>query len=374
VLKEIAERLERDGEECWQAIEGLATLDPAASRSIIEALWPWARLPGVATLLSLLAGARDEVMRAAARSALDRFHAELGRPVSLTRAGPFLPETDQVRPGESSDREARERPGRSLLPADRGELGIVHSVVTPVDGRGRGSVVISVRRKAQRRTAMFLCDLLLGIIDVVGEVEPESNRAGRLFDELIDDRAGLCVLDAHELALGLLAGSLMLGDGHPPPPVRDWIDGTLGPEFQPAVLPASKSARATLPIELGEMPERVRDVFDACPSWLDDSALAQELAEEIWLREGRVAADPDCDAGAYRYLFEHRLIHRLELYRRMLLWMGWLWRWSGQPELSRSAQVLADQLSDDQYAVPSHPFHVELTTRSLKAAQARTHP
>jgi hypothetical protein len=32
---------------------------------------------------------------------------------------------------------------------------------------------------------------------------------------------------------------------------------------------------------------------------------------------------------------------------------------------------MAAQLSDEQYAVPSHPFTVELTTRSLLAAQAR---
>ena len=328
---------------------------------------------GVETLLSLLAGARDQGCEPppvplwidSTPSSGDLYHSPgQGR---LTRDRPGALRRVQRPRGPRA-------PGHSPLPAGRGELGIVHSVVTPVDGRGRGSVVISVRRNAQRRTAMFLCDVLLGIIDVVGEVEPESNRAGRLFDDLIDDRAGLCVQDAHELALGLLAGSLMLGDGHPPHPVRDWIDGTLGPEFQPAALPASMALERLCRSSLGEMPERVRDVFDACPSWLDDSALAQELAEEIWLREGRVAADPDRDAGAYRFLFEHRLIHRLELYRRMLLWMGWLWRCSGQPELSRSAQVLADQLSDDQYAVPSHPFHVELTTRSLKAAQARTHP
>jgi len=55
----------------------------------------------------------------------------------------------------------------------------------------------------------------------------------------------------------------------------------------------------------------------------------------------------------------------------MLLWMAWLWKCSGQVELSKSAWALASQLSDEQYAVPSHPFTVELTTRSLKAAQVR---
>jgi hypothetical protein len=374
VLEEIAERLEGNVEECWQALEGLAKLDPAASRSIIDALSTLARQPGVEMLLSLLAGARDPETRAAARSALDRSGGARGQQTSPVMSGPPVATGGQVNSRESVDRPARDRPGRTHLSGELGQFEIVHSVVTPVDGRGRGSIVISVRRNAQRRTAMFLCDVLWGILDVVGEVEPESSCAGRLFDDLLDDRAGLCAQGAPELALGLLAGSLMLGEGRPPRPVRDWIDGTLGPGFEPAAVPASFAGSGVEPCGRGEMPERVREILDACASWLDDSALAQELAEEIWLREGRVAADPDRDSGAFRFLFEHRLIHRLELYRRMLLWMGWLWNCSGQPELSRSAQTLACQLSDDQYAVPSHPFHVELTTRSLKAAQARMHP
>ena len=67
---------------------------------------------------------------------------------------------------------------------------------------------------------------------------------------------------------------------------------------------------------------------------------------------------------------EHRLIGRLELYARMLLWMAWAWHADGRQELSRSAFALAAQLSDQQYAVPSHPFPVGPTTRSLLAAQA----
>jgi hypothetical protein len=37
--------------------------------------------------------------------------------------------------------------------------------------------------------------------------------------------------------------------------------------------------------------------------------------------------------------------------------------------LARSSLALAWQLSDPQHAVPSHPFTVALTTRSLVAAQ-----
>jgi hypothetical protein len=53
----------------------------------------------------------------------------------------------------------------------------------------------------------------------------------------------------------------------------------------------------------------------------------------------------------------------------MLLWMAWFWKCSGSPDLSTSALACASELSDAQYAVPSHPFTVELTSRSLIAAQ-----
>jgi hypothetical protein len=55
----------------------------------------------------------------------------------------------------------------------------------------------------------------------------------------------------------------------------------------------------------------------------------------------------------------------------MLLWMAWFWEAGGDEELARSAQVLAWQLADEQYAVPSHPFAVALTARSLDAAQEK---
>jgi hypothetical protein len=93
-----------------------------------------------------------------------------------------------------------------------------------------------------------------------------------------------------------------------------------------------------------------------------------ELAEEIVLREGRVAANPTRDSGAYRYLFEHRILHRLELYRRMLLWMARYWECAGERALAESAQLFATQLSDEQFAVPGHPFALVLLAQSLDAA------
>ena len=47
-----------------------------------------------------------------------------------------------------------------------------------------------------------------------------------------------------------------------------------------------------------------------------------------------------------------------------------VWRAGPATLLLISAFALAAQISDEQYAVPSHPFTVALSTRSLQAAQA----
>ncbi len=248
---------------------------------------------------------------------------------------------------------------------------IVGSLVTPVDGQGRGTIVVSIRQSGQRRTAAFWCDVQQGILDVVGDVEPDTPSAGCLLNEWIDHTGGDCACDVPWLAVRLLGGSLLLCGPAVPGPVRDWLDGTLGPAFQPSELPGIVPGLEETVIPVQELAARAHDVLDACPSWLDRSALTFELAEEITLREGLSAPDPDRDSGAYRFLFEHLLIHRLELYRRMLFWMSWVWQGSGRTELARSAFALACQLSDEQYEVPSHPFTVALSTRSLEAAQAR---
>jgi hypothetical protein len=113
-----------------------------------------------------------------------------------------------------------------------------------------------------------------------------------------------------------------------------------------------------------------RAVFEALPEWVDDSEIMDEFAEEFLLR-GEHSPDPKRNSGAYRFLFENRLLDRLELDRRMLIWMAIFWRAVGDRTLSEAAVRLAEQLADEQNAVPGHPFIEELTTRSLLASQRR---
>ena len=365
-LSEIVDQLENDPQECWQAFESLETVEPELRLSIIDELSGLGSRAGVEMLLRLLSSARDPATRAAARSALERMDGDAREPLRLAQTARL--ELDrEARIGLSHADDAR----ALLVPlrAQGSGPGLTRCLVTPVDGRGRGSIVVSVNQRDQRRTAAFLCDVRLGICDVVGEVEPESPGAGGLIEALNQQSEGECARDIPELALGLLAGSLMLCGSAVPTRVRDWLLGTIGPGFQPSSLSATIPGLDPSSLAQAEMPARAVAVLDACPSWLDSSPLTFQLAEEIWLRERRTAADPFRDSGAYRFLFEHRLIHCLELYQRMLLWMAWLWRFLDELELSQSALALGCQLSDEQYAVPSHPFTVELTTRSLEAAQ-----
>jgi len=232
---------------------------------------------------------------------------------------------------------------------------------------GRGSVGISVSQGFERRTAAFLCDVRSGFCDALGEIEDESATAGALLDELANEAGSGCAYGVPELAVRLLAGNLKISENVIPLRVRDWLQIIFGPEFHADALPPTIAGIDPSSIPVAEMTARVKTMLDNCPSWLDLSPLTFQLAEEIRLRAGNPNARRD--AGVYRYLFEHHLIDRLELYRRMLLWMAWLWNCTGLCDLATSALACASELSDAQYAVPSHPFTVELTTRSLIAAQ-----
>jgi hypothetical protein len=359
--------------ECWMALEALATVEPAVRDAIIAELSRRRAEPGVGTFLRLLSAAPDPMLRAAARQALDEPGTASIAGTGLVAAAPRVPDPGpQVPFGGSAELPALVDPEGSLASSlKRRGIRLVRSLVTPIDGRGRGSVVVSISQAGQRRTAAFWCDVIDGILDVVGEVEPDSPAAGRLVDEIRQQVGAESAVDAPELALGLLGGSVSLSGPAIPGTVSEWLDGTLGPGFQAPALPAILPDWEAATLTDAELPRCAEEVLDACPCWEDDSPLTRELAREIQLREGRSAADPGRDAGAYRFLFEHLLVHRLERYRRMLMWMAWLWQTTSRTELAYGAFVLASQLADDQYAVPSHPFTAALTTRSLEAARAR---
>jgi hypothetical protein len=360
-LEDLATQLERDPDECGRAFQGLESVEVETRLRIIAGLGRLSKGQGIARLLRLLGTSGDPATRQAARAALDETdESTLDDPSDLGQVrGPAGPGD-----GTGSSREV-------ILAGEQARPRLSRCLVTAVDGSGRGSIVLSTSRAAERHTAAFLCDVRSGIVDVLVRVEAESAGAGRLVEE-VRGQAGVDAIEGvAELALRLLAGGLMLSTPKVAAVAADWLERTLGGGFASRPFPVPPVESGSAVIASSELLRRAGEVLDACPTWLDDSPLTFELAEEILLREGRVAADPRRDSGAFRFWFEHRFIHRLELYRRMLLWMAWFWTFSGEAELAASARILAWQLSDEQYAVPSHPFAVALTARSLDAAQGR---
>jgi hypothetical protein len=372
-IEQLIAQIEGDTEGLWLALQGFGAVEPEVRAQIVEGLGGGTMGPGLVEFLRLLAYAHDPGARAAA---LKRLLADDG----LNKQGcaqalfdlaehhpdPAVADAAQRRIAQGA-RELRAAVP-TVVTGQRGPR-ITRSLVTAIDGGGRGSVALGAVRGEERVTAAFLCDIDTGVREVFGAVATGSADADATFDAFAEGLDRDLVEGAPALALGLLAGCLTLCGPATSPALRYWIEATAGPELRPHPFRAEFPAWDPLALPFAEMTGRAEAVLDACPDWIDGSLLTYELAEEILLREGDSPPDPRRDAGAYRFLFEHRLKRQLEGYRRMLLWMAWFWRSSGEEERAHSAMALAWQLSDAQHVVPGHPFTVALTTRSLIAAQ-----
>ncbi|MHB1555925.1 MAG: hypothetical protein ACYC61_00460 [Isosphaeraceae bacterium] len=370
-VAEIVEQLEISPEECRLALESLSAVEDRLRVPILSALAAYRERPAVRTLLRLLGASNDPGIRQAAREALTTSEtagrADRDQDAPDSEGPEVVDDVDRPPAGVPGLRVSAVVESLPVRPAGR----FARSLVTAVDGDGRGTIVLSRDVDGRCHTAAFRCDLLCGIVDAAGEVESGPPPATDLVDRWLS-RFGPSdgyLLDAPELAVGLLGGSFHLGRSELPGRVRTLLDELFGAHHLPAGLPPFR-LDDEVALRADELPARAELVLDACPSWLDRSPLTCELAREIALRDEHAIPDPFRDAGAFRYLFEHRLSRRLELYARMLLWMTWVWRGTGYAELARAAHVLAGQLADEQYAVPSHPFIVALSARSLRAAQA----
>jgi hypothetical protein len=371
-LEELTTQLEHDPDECERAFEGLQAINEPVREQIVDQLAKISSGPGVLRLLKLLAAAGLGPTSEAAARAIE-MHELRGHGEPMVAAS-----VQEAAEGDAGNRAlARQQVGET---GASGALSfaegwhrprIMYSVVTAVDGEGRGSIGLSVSQSGRRCSAVFLCDVIRGAIDAMGEVEEETAEAGSLLRDLGAQAGRFALDDVPELALGLLAGSLTLSSPNPSAAVSDWLERTVGRGFQPSPLPAASAEPELESVPSSDLMHHAVIVLSACPGWLDSSHLTFEMAEEVYLREGSVAADPRRDAGAFRFLFEHRIIDRLELYRRMLLWMAWFWQCARETERARSARLLARSLMDEQFAVPSHPFAVALMAQSLDAARER---
>ena len=371
-LATLVGQLEQEPEGSWVALQGIGAVEPEVRAEILGGLAGFPTSPGLVQFLRLLAFAHDPTTRGAAldalsgRADLDDEHRLAWAEIAHDHPDPKVQERAIRLLGEGarpSIAEALDRPERA---SPRG----VRSLVTALDGAGQGSIVIGAVDRGRFVVVTFLCDVWRGVVDVVGQDDDDASLVDTVFEEFEATADRDFVAGSTSLAEGLLAGSLLACGPETNPVVRYWVERSVGPSFRPRPFSGLVRDDDLANHALEPMDEAARIILDACPDWVDGSDLTYEIAEEVALRSNEGPPDPKRDAGAYRYLFEHRLVDRLEHYRRMLLWMASFWEASGESVLARSSLALAWQLADPQHAVPSHPFTIALTTRSLAAAQA----
>jgi hypothetical protein len=365
-IAELATQLDDDPEEVWVPLQALAHIEPEVRARIIAELAVWPLGPGQVEFMRLLAFAHDEATREAALVALviqPNTNDDAVRAWTSIAADHPDPEVAARAQRWLGERGVMDEPTSVLVVRSRPRLR--GCLVTAVDGEGRGDVVLAAVSEGREVVSAFHCDVMAGIVDVTGEVLDGPEEADAFLAELAARPERDAIDGCPDLAVGLLAGCLGLCGLAAPPALRYWIEQTVGSGFQ-----ARPFVGTVRDDELGAYaPEELRawsvSILDTCGGWVDDSPLTRELARGLHLRAPDVPPHPVRDAGAYRFLFEHRLRDRLELYRRMLLWMASFWRGAGQEDLGRASLTIAWQLTDPAQAVPGHPFTVELTTRSL---------
>lgn len=369
-LAELAEQLDEEPDAAWIALQGLGAIEPSIRVEIVSGLADQPASAGLIAFLRMLAFTHEPTTRAAALDALERLPREHpGVADAWAEIAADHPEAD------IADR-ARERLGNlagvslnRLFQSGCDGPRLHRSLVTTLDGKGAGTIVLVAEEGGTWTASAFHCDVFRGVREAVGRIGRDWDDAEAFLAEFASRPDRDAVADVPELAIGLLSGSLMLCGPDSSPAVRFWLERTVGPGFRPGPFPGLLGLDDEAE-PLNNAVEPARDVLDACEDWLDSSDLTYDLAEELLLRNAGAAPDPVRDSGAFRYLFEHRLQGRLELYRRMLLWMALFWRNSEAPALSDAASMLAAQLADPQFDVPGHPFIVALTRRSLEHAQA----
>jgi hypothetical protein len=370
-LHELVEQLDEQPDGVWLALEGLAAVEADVRVEMVAELAHVPPRAGTVEFLRLLSHAYEPHLRDAARRALDAVAARSGASAPLS----------ETEPEERSPGVAEHSLGRTTELALSGfansgalarpEPRLDASLVTSLDGHGRGYIVLVAEEGTGWSSAAYLCGVLHGVIDVAGHVGTDRASARKLLEEFggLPDRD--CVLDASELARQLLAGTFSVCGPQTPPVLRFWVEHTIGTSFDRRPVPLTELVPDWNPaaVAFEQLAEHARSVLDACEGWVDDSDLTYDLAEELLLRDSTADPDPTRDSGTFRFLFENRLVTRLELDRRMLSWMAAFWHASADAELARAAVTFAWQLAETQHVVPAHPFLIELAIRSLKAAQ-----
>lgn len=367
-LKELSILLDESPASIALALEGLDAIDPVVRSSLIRALAPEASGACWTELLRLLAHAPDALTQEVSLESLARLDQGLPEVIdawlSLAVEHPSAAIRSRALKALASGRPAEAPETFHRAP------GIVSGWCTEVNHAGVGLVLVLAEHNGSQALVCWSCDVSSGIRLIAGTIDPAENELREYQGNLAASAGPLGVVEDAGLAVRLLAAGLAAARVPCALAARFWIERTLGRRFIPAPLAVIIADIDLAGVTHEELVVGSARVLEQLPGWLDRSELTFEIAREIALRSqgSEKAPDPTRDSGAYRYLFEHLLIHRVEIEVRKLLWMSLFWKARGCDELSRWSAILARRLSDPQHVVPSHPYLAELSTRSLAAA------
>lgn len=248
---------------------------------------------------------------------------------------------------------------------------LMASVIGPLDGEGRGAIALVAARAEGAVVVRFDCGVLDGLVAASLEGPYPHDEAISRWSEIAQSLGPEAARGCPISAWLLLTGAAWLSVDTIREDARAALVATFGDGFaaRPIFAPGESSRRNAE--SDSDIRSDVRAVLERRPFWVDESDLTRRLSDEMMIRDGNVSPDPTRDPGPFRVLFEGRILGRIELYRRVLLWSAMVWQESGQSDLSVAAKRIAEGLSDPQNAVPGYPFVEELMIRSLCNARSR---
>ena len=242
-LEQLAEQLEGDPEGTWLALQGLGAVEPEIRPQIIEGLALGPIGPGLAEFLRLLCFAHDPPTRAAALDALSQPGENHEHLVAVWESiAADHPDAEVVARAEDwlAGRSKVDVPAVVEAPsAIQTASSIVRSLVTGLDGRGRGTIVLASYRGGSLAAAAFVCDVTQGVCDVIGQADLDSPREAGLFEQLVEQTDLEVVEDVPELALRLLGGSVLLCGPSTTPALRYWLEAHDASRLPCAAVPRS---------------------------------------------------------------------------------------------------------------------------------------
>lgn len=347
-LSDLAREIEADPLTIPAALDALSRIELDTRLEIIAGLGRETASQSLITLLEGLASGGDDATRDVSADALQAVRAR-------HRRGQVEVEAEAA--------------SRAIATAHPTPL-LIASAIGPLDGEGRAAIVLVAAETDHAVVARFDCEVGGGLVAARLEGPYLHDDAIARWNEVAESLGPEASRDCAISAWLLLTGAAWLSGETLEEGVRAALVATFGDQFAARPIFTPPEAPRRNADEPADIRSDVLAVLAKRPDWRDESDLTRRLADEMRMHDGDLSPDPVRDPGPFRVLFEGRILGRIELYRRMLLWSATVWQESGEVELSTAARRIAEDLSDPQNAVPGNPFAEELMIRSLRDARS----